>query len=356
MLYNLDEITLIPASRTNIKSRKECNTRYENKLPIFISPMSCLINETNIDKFEDFNIIIPRTVPWETRLRYLKEERWVAVGLEEAELLLKLTNIKFIPHICIDQANGHMDKLLTLCATLKHTFTKNGIKIMTGNIANPNTYIKYCDAGIDYVRVSVGTGNACTTSCQTGFHYPMASLLIKINEIRQKMRTQPLPLLHEMLTNYIWTETRVIADGGMKSNAQIIKALALGADYVMIGEIIAKSEEACGRKSKLFNEQTGDVTYTREYYGMSTELAQALVNLASGIPEKNKQPIKRAEGISKQVPIEYPIASWVEWFESDLRSAMSYNSSFNLITFIGQVEWDIISQSSFNKFMEKTWK
>lgn len=353
MLYNLDEITLIPAFQTSIESRKECNTRYENKLPIFISPMSCLINETNIDKFEDFNIIIPRTIPWETRLRHLKEERWVAVGLEEAELLLKLTNLKFIPHICIDQANGHMTKLLTLCATLKHTFTKNGIKIMTGNIANPNTYRKYCNAGIDYVRVSVGTGNACTTSCQTGFHYPMASLLIKINEIRQETRNNPIPVT---LMDYIWTETKVIADGGMKSNAQIIKALALGADYVMVGEIIAKSEEACGRKFKSFNEQARAVTYKREYYGMSTELAQTLVNLASGIPGKNKQPIKRAEGISKQVPIEYPIASWVEWFESDLRSAMSYNSSFNLNNFIGRVEWDIISQSSFNKFMEKTWK
>lgn len=352
MLYNLDEITLIPAPMTEITSRKQCITYYEDdKLPLFISPMSCLINESNLNKFPRFNLIIPRHIEWLKRLNYIKQGYWVAVGLEEAKLLYGICRDSFenTIHICIDQANGHMQELLMTCRTLKKTFGRDGVKIITGNIANPETYAKYAACGIDYVRVSIGSGNACTTSCQTGFHYPMASLLIALNDKKNEIQKT----LKKYMEQDIFSVPYIIADGGFKYNSQIIKALALGADYVMLGEIIAKSKEACGKTFGVWNSLTGEKEFDREYYGMSTFEAQTLINLNSGIPEKQSQPIRRSEGIGKRVPIQYSILEWKENFENDLKSAMSYNNSKTLIEFIGNVKWNTMSSDSYNKFMYK---
>ena len=170
MMYNLDEICLIPSMISEIESRSECSTRYQkdSKLPLFVSPMSTLIDVKNIDEFNEhgFNTILPRTVPFEVRLDFLTKGYWVAVGLKEAEVLYRMFStsviqdgeLQYTPHICIDQANGHMKKLLEICKSLKDLL-KNNIQIMTGNIANENVYKHYAEAGIDYIRVGIGSGN-----------------------------------------------------------------------------------------------------------------------------------------------------------------------------------------------------
>lgn len=164
MLYNLDEICLIPAKTTDIEHRHQVFIYDENnKLPIFTAPMHSVINIENREVFEDagINTIIPRTINWNERYNYIKHGKWTAVGFKEAEYILN--NYKdlneYTIKICIDQANGHMSKLLNLCSELKNKFNK--ISIMTGNIANPNTYELYARHGIDYVRVGIGGGNAC---------------------------------------------------------------------------------------------------------------------------------------------------------------------------------------------------
>lgn len=365
MLRNFDEITLIPAKTSRVYSRSICDTTYTGGyLPIFVSPMACLTDMNNDQVFNElgFNVIIPRTVEWKDRLWKIGQGCWVAVGFKEAQYLYKCWKnvhdehgqLDFIPHICIDQAQGHLVKLLELCKQFKLLLGRDGIQIMTGNIANPFTYYEYAIHGIDYVRCSVGTGHGCTTSCQTGFHYPMGSLITDINKIKQDVQ-------HDILSaplsdNCIYTLPKVVADGGFHTNAQIIKALALGADYVMLGEIIAKSEEACGHKREaVMDVGIRKFTYgkwERAYYGMSTERAQKEINDASMDPDKNFQP-KRSEGIEKYVLIEYSIKDWLNDFQTDLKSAMSYADAVNLNQFVGKVEWDFISHDSYMKFMGK---
>lgn len=166
MLYSLDEICLIPAAVSKVEHRGDVNVfTNKNNYPIFTAPMASIVDDSNYQTLKDhkLNTIIPRSVPWESRFKHISIGDWVAIGFKEAEWLLK--NLKdinegHIVRLCIDQANGHMESLLTLCKKFKEKFGKR-IKIMAGNIANPYAYRHYAMAGVDYVRVGIGGGNVC---------------------------------------------------------------------------------------------------------------------------------------------------------------------------------------------------
>ena len=231
-------------------------------------------------------------------------------------------------NICIDLAQGSMECLLEVCASLKDKYG-DYVNLMTGNIANPETYIEYCKAGIDYVRCSIGTGNRCTTSCAVGVHYGNATLLDEINSIRKK-----LPKTMK--------KTKVIADGGIDWYDKIQKSIALGADAVMIGKLFAECEEACGEVGYALNEnefsngnyfasdeylnskdyifQTSRIEYKpyRMYRGMSHRSAQKLIGGDGS---------KVSEGICKPVRVKYKLPELIENINAYLRSCMSYTNS-----------------------------
>lgn len=368
MLYSLDEICLIPATVTNISHRSECNTLYGDKLPIYVAPMTSLIDTNNVDELQSkgFNTILPRTISFDDRFEYMKKGYCIAVGLKEAEHLYgrfsttKIQNgsLDYVPHICIDQANGHMHELLDVCAKLKEVLGQKGIWIMTGNIASPETYYEYAKVGIDAVRIGIGSGNVCTTSVQTGIHYPLASLIISCRDIKTSIERALNTDLDEVagfakesivkMQNTYKSAPLIIADGGFKRIDQIIKALALGADYIMTGEIIAKSKEACGKISKIW--EHGDLYEMREYYGMSTERAQ--LEIYDNTYEENKKVFKHSEGISKYVKVEYSLDDWRYDFESALKSTMSYTNHKTINEFIGGVLWDTMSQTTFKNYFK----
>lgn len=342
MLYSLDEICLIPSSVSDVESRGDVTVlTNKNRYPLFAAPMSCIIDENNYDEFEvnGINTIIPRSVKWESRLDFLMNGHWVALGFKEAKWLT--TNI--IPsekiRVCIDQANGHMTKLLNLCKELKDKYGER-IRIMTGNIANPYTYREYARVGVDYVRVGIGGGAGCTTSVQTGIHYPMGSLITKCKEEKDfVIKSIELGAKYRSVP-------KIVADGGFKYIDQIVKALALGADYVMLGGILARTDEACGQVLP-----STDFSRYREYYGMSTGKAQHEINQASLYKEDLFLP-KHPEGICKSVEIEYSIEDLVCDFEHALRSCMSYVGAHNLDEFKGHVKWDTMTDSSFKSYIK----
>lgn len=323
--YNLNDICIVPEPISSISSRAECDTRENGKLPIFIAPMGSVINEQNFELFDNqFNTILPRTVKYSIRETYLKNGSWVALGLKEAQSLYEeyTTNLpNYIPHICIDQANGHMEKLISLCANFKQLLGSS-IVIMVGNIANPTT-CKYFYGLVDYIRIGIGSGNVCTTTVQTGIHYPMASL---IRECRDEIQDciDTFEGTNEAIRDNV-RRPKIVVDGGFKDIAQIIKALALGADYCMIGKIPAQFKEACGE----------DIGGLRVYYGMSTQEAQRLIHAASKFSDE-EQTLKNSEGLVDFVEINTTMDEWVDKFESALRSSMSYTNSRKLKDFIGE--------------------
>lgn len=351
MLCSLNEYVIVPALISHINSRSECEIFDEyGKLPLFAAPMSSVIDETNYKVFErvGVNTVIPRTVDFEKRIS-LMTQVFCAFSLDEFEkyfLEIDRTEERF--KVCVDVANGHMERLISMCSTAKDKY-RNRLVLMTGNIANPKTYSIYARANIDYIRVGIGSGNVCTTSANTGIHFPMGSLLESIK--REKEALNFTDCKHR---------PKIIADGGFVNFDQINKAFALGADYVMLGKLFAECEEACGeiynefkahdrwteedKKHLVFNEKSGTyMTRIRAYYGMSTKQAQV---------QMGKTELKTAEGIERRVYVKYTLESWISNFSAYLRSAMSYTNSRNMTEFKTHTKLEKITPTAFNSYFK----
>ena len=246
------------------------------------------------------------------------------------EDLIKLEHAP--PKVLVDIANGHMSKLMDLSTQFKEKFPDS--ELMVGNIANPKTFEIYCHIGVDYVRVGIGGGSACTTSANGGVHYPMASLVQECAELGK---------------NY--PKTKIVADGGFRNYSDVIKALALGADYVMLGGILNKCLESCGdnynNQNELISVEEAEkqfkqaVSVYKEYRGMSTKEVQR---------KWGKINVTTAEGIVKRNQVEYTIGGWVENFKDYLKTNMSYCNKRSLEEYIGNVEYVFITQNAFNRF------
>lgn len=356
-MYSLQDITLIPAAISEISSRSECNPYYtDNRLPLFVAPMSQILDESNWETFNKYvNTIIPRNIPLETRLE-LSTKTFVALSLDEFQNRFCFEQELNETHcILVDVANGHMQKLIKACALAK-VFCGDKLILMAGNVANPTTYYEYAKAGIDYIRLSIGSGSQCTTA-NTGIFYPMASLITNTSHHRERV----IDDINCGNTEYK-SVPMIVADGGFNTYGDIIKALALGADYVMCGKIFAQTVEACGEihwgnyptgfdilKSGPFNEwiRHQDIDYitrlecSREYYGMSTKVAQK---------EFGKEGNKTEEGIHSIVPISWYLDTWISEFTDYLKSAMSYTNHKGLETFVGGVLWGILSPTAIRTF------
>lgn len=350
--FDFDDILLHPATISKITSRKTVKLFDKNgMLPLFAAPMDTVIDCDHRKTFSE-NLIYPVIPRTQTKMLTAEECRklnsWVAISLDHFEtLFLKGNPKKGSAHyyICIDIANGHMKRLLEVVTKSKKKFG-DSLSLMVGNVANPLTFIELSKAGADYVRVGIGNGSGCSTSVHTGIGYPLASL---IHDIHQEKKKKP------------GKYAMVVADGGIKKYADIIKALALGADYVMCGGIFNKALESAGNTyaaNKKFEGYTvpGDQVdqysnevktafkmgslFYKKFRGMSTKEVQAHLG----------NDLRSSEGVTRMIQVEYTLSGWVENFIDYFSSAMSYTDSTDLTGFIGKPEWSMITQNSFTRF------
>lgn len=344
--YDLKDVSIVQAAISYIEHRNEINPFVEicgrKSYPVFVSPMAAVTNQTNYKVWIENKLgcVIPRSVQkseynldgisFEERME-LAKETFVSFSLSEANEIIEYFE-KYVSaetgdtyYICIDIAQGTMNKLYKTCRLIKEKWGDK-VVIMTGNVATPDAYKYFADAGIDYMRVMVGSGSRCTTASNGGIYYPGATLLDDLSENRKKYAHE-----HNMVTS----PTKLVYDGGISNFDDIQKALALGADAVMCGNIFARTEEACGEvfwaedeekikqgiiyfEGELSDDDKSRMHKYRNYYGMSTKHAQKL----TGGNGKTT-----AEGISRPVPVEEPVAKWVDNMQSYLRSCMSYTNS-----------------------------
>ena len=316
-MYSLDEIALLPSAEpVDINHRSEVNPFDENgKLPIFVSPMTCLIDDNNYKEFRDskFIPIVPRNI----MPNYITPNDWVACSLDDFEHVFMKYDLDEL-HILIDIANGHMKHLYDVVKEAKVKYPD--LTIMVGNIAHPQMYIECFNAGVDYVRVGIGGGNACTSSVLTGIHASHEYLLRGINAARTVLRTNNYP--------------KVVIDGGISTIDRAIKCLALGADYVMMGKMFARCEEACGYVTQKLPKK-------RAYYGMASE---------EGQKDLYGKVIRPTEGILTHVEVDTNLEKLGNKFEAALRSAMSYTGCHTLDEFRHNVEYEIQSISEFRSY------
>jgi glutamate synthase domain-containing protein 2 len=149
----------------------------------------------------------------------------------------------------------------------------------------------------------------------------------------------------------LYNPAKIVADGGMQNYSDIIKALALGADYVMVGSLFNKAIESCGDnylwgKIKV-NQEVANLAYDnkipvyKKFRGMSTKEVQK---------KWGKETLTTSEGVIRFRQVEYTLAKWIENFEDYLRSAMSYSDAITLEDFIGQANVIKITNNAYNRF------
>lgn len=337
--FDFKDITIVPEILTDIPHRHMVNPyTEEGNLPIMVSPMDTVVSETNYQKFKEVGYVVctPRGVITND------EDVFVSMSLDEFEEYLEMyktiqgedIQIK----ILIDIANGHMKRLYDLVNTFYRVRHSEKHVLMVGNIANPATYQMFAKIGVDYIRVGIGGGSGCLTSANIGIHYPMASLINECYEIKKS-------------GGY---KTKIVADGGFKNYDDVIKALMLGADYVMLGGILNKCLESCGQ-TKLFKNIPLSENMSEYVWKKYPKLRKHMYKSFRGMSTKEVQKkwkkgkLKTSEGISKLNKIEYTLNQWSDNFVDYLKSAMSYTNSVSLDQFRDS-EFILITQNALNRF------
>jgi IMP dehydrogenase/GMP reductase len=347
-LFDFDDFLIEPTTLSPIRSRSEINTRYVcGNLPLMTAPMDTVISEDNFHLFKNQGIlpVLPR-IPYPTS-DWVDYNHFLSYSLTDFERLFLRERI-IVPNenrilALIDIANGHMLDLYEAAKKAKIMYGED-MCLMVGNVANPDTFHKYCEIGVDMVRIGIGNGGGCLTTVQTGVGYPMASLIKECYDIQKKKF---------LIGVYSPYKTKIVADGGFKKYADIIKALALGADYVMLGSMFNKCLESAGEtfdnhdeKINQYHEDAkkcfhAEIPLFKVFRGMSTKEVQK----AWG-----KEDLTTSEGVVRRHQVEYTLDGWVKNFEDYLKSAMSYTGKKELHHFVGGVNINMISQNSFRRF------
>jgi len=350
--FDLDDIAIVPAIISEISSRSQCETQSVFKTmeqgglqityPLIASPMDTVVCKENLDRYIKEGIIPCMPRGQKANSHTSRKHYFQSFGLAEVESQLYSddTNKDYFykyPNILIDIANGHMQRLVEVVQAIKQRFPN--ITLMVGNVAHPLTYKNLAMSGADYVRCSIGTGAGCTTAANVAINYPMGSLISECRAIKEECGLK----------------TKIVADGGTRDYSDIIKALALGADYVMIGSLFNKSMESSGfnylktffGRIRIKNYDLARLMWKwgfpiyKKYRGMSTKAVQRSWGRTS---------LVTAEGITKYQKVGYTIHQWVENFDDYLSSNMSYSGEKDIENFIGKADWVFITDKARKRF------
>lgn len=223
-----------------------------------------------------------------------------AIGTEKntltrAEALFKAGVDVFV----IDSAHGHSKNVINTIKAVKDAF--KGVEIIGGNIATPDAALELMKAGVDAVKVGMGPGSICTTRIIAGIGVPQVTAILEIKEALKK------------------SNVNIIADGGIRFSGDIAKAIAAGADSVMLGSLFAGTEEAPG-KVELFQGRS-----FKTYRGMGSIGAMTERNDANRYLQENVESDKLVpEGIEGRVPYKGLVINVINQLEGGLRQSMGY--------------------------------
>ena len=328
-----DDITLIPnfsevESRSNVNLQARLSRQHTVLLPIVASPMDTVCDGNMATAMMKLGAVgcIHRFMTIEEQTRHVKQVlteaskksfEWgprenmyipimAAVGangdyMERAQELVTMG----ADVILIDVAHGHHKFVKDALSALKASLPSS-VDVIAGNVATPEGAVALCDWGADGVRVGVGGGSLCTTRIRTGFGMPNVTSLMMIVEALDTNK-------HDI---------PVIADGGIRTSGDIAKALALGANTVMLGSLLAGTQESPG---KILETATGALF--KRYRGAASLETKSIHGQAE----------RHVEGESTVVPFKGGVKYVVESLMDGLRSACSYAGAETLDEFAPEI-------------------
>lgn len=195
--------------------------------------------------------------------------------------------------ICVDVAHGHSKEVNRTIRTLRE-LQKDNILIIAGNVATYAGADYLAAAGADVIKVGIGSGSVCTTRIKTGFGVPQLSALQECRKVDRVL----------------------ISDGGTKVPGDAVKALAAGADFVMLGGMLAGTDETPGDTHEV-KRADGTKAKVKRFRGMASREAQE--DFMGSMSEW-----KTAEGIAIEVPCRGPVKDIIQDIMGGIRSGMTY--------------------------------
>jgi IMP dehydrogenase len=319
-----DDISLIPTEVSRVKSRKEVETsskflEINLSVPIISSPMESV---TGIEMAKELRSLgcIGIVNRFDSSLNEILNNKNGKSKINAISVALNspLDTIKKLAEgrklICIDTANANNSVVLKKTEQIKSNLN---IKVIVGNIAHGASLKQLVDAGADGVRVGIGSGSVCSTSIQTGIGIGQVSSILNVYFARENSKLK----------------IAIIADGGIKGAGDVAKAIALGADAVMLGRLLAGTRETPGEVIR-YNDQLW-----KKYRGSAS----------FGVKMKNEF----IEGEETMVPYKGQVKNVINAISDGLRSSMSYMNCKSIEELRKTETFAILSNSSFLERLPK---
>jgi IMP dehydrogenase len=226
--------------------------------------------------------------------------------------------------VVVDTAHGHSVRVLEAVKRIKRL--SNSTQVIAGNIATAEGAKSLIDAGADGIKVGIGPGSICTTRIVAGVGVPQLTAILDAVSVAH---AQGIP---------------VIADGGIKFSGDMAKAIAAGADCVMIGSLLAGTEESPG-ETYLYQGRS-----YKSYRGMGSVGAMARGSADRYFQQDIKDTMKLVpEGIEGQVPFKGPASDIIHQLLGGLKAAMGYTGAANIPDFQEKADFIQISGASLRE-------
>merc|ERR1719213_1597381 len=243
----------------------------------------------------------------------------LAKDMEKLADILK--EIPAIQMICIDVANGYSEAFVACIRDIRKRYPL--ITIMAGNVVTKEMTEELIFSGADIIKVGIGPGSVCTTRKQTGVGYPQLSAVSECADAAHGLGG------------------RIVSDGGCTCPGDLAKAFGAGADFVMLGGMLAGHDESAGE----IVEENGQ--YFKAFYGMSSDTA--MKKHAGGVAD-----YRSSEGKTVKVPYRGPIDETIRDILGGMRSACTYVGAAELKELSKRTTFIRVTQQLNNVFTEST--
>ncbi|MEP2989305.1 MAG: IMP dehydrogenase [Parasphingorhabdus sp.] len=299
-LMTKDNLATVPAGVSQEEARRKLHQRRIEKLLVVDNDYRCvgLITVKDIEKA----VMYPDATKDDTgRLRVAAASTVGDAGLERTQALIDAE----CDLVIVDTAHGHSAMVARSVEEIKKR--SNSAQIIAGNVATAAATRALIDAGADGIKVGIGPGSICTTRVVAGVGVPQLTAVMDCAEEAEK---SGIP---------------IVADGGLRTSGDVAKALAAGASSVMVGSLLAGTEEAPG-ETFLYQGRS-----YKSYRGMGSVGAMARGSADRYFQQDIKDQMKLVpEGIEGQVPFKGPARNVIHQLVGGVKAAMGYTGSETL--------------------------
>ena len=334
-----DDILLLPKYSNILPAKTNINLQLTKKVSLKVPFLSSAMDTVTESKMaigianEGGLGIIHRNLNIKQQSKEVKKVKnkklhvGAAVGTSQEDIdRAKSLSSNGVDLIVIDTAHGHSEKVLRTLEKLKKSI-KN-IPVCVGNIATGEAAKKLYNSGADIIKVGIGPGSICTTRMVAGVGVPQISAIMEVKKELHKKKI------------------KIISDGGIKFSGDIAKALAAGADAIMMGSIFAGTEESPGKKFKLNGK------FYKQYRGMGSVGAMSSGSANRYFQKNFKDKSKFVpEGVEGRVEYKGNVSKIIYQLQGGLRSSMGYIGAKNLNELKRKAKFIKITKAGFYESM-----